>query len=106
GKVLAPPEGLEATQSSVSGTVADNGADNLMRLKGIHSSAEAAPWWEVRFTSPIDADEIRITNRSDGWGIRSRTLRVEAIDADGSERCLHDGQSPVHLVAALAEATR
>ena len=107
GKALVLPEGgWQAEQSSTAGTAAEHGADNLLRMKGIHSTSERAPWWTARFTVPVEAHELRITNRSDGWGSRSRTLKVEATDPTGRIDCLHDAESPDQLAASLGEACR
>ncbi|MGF0117735.1 LicD family protein [Promicromonospora sp. Marseille-Q5078] len=45
-------------------------------LGGIRTARETGPWWSVRFDPPIDADEIRVYNRLDGYGIRNRSLTV------------------------------
>src|SRR5690606_18113421 len=85
GKPLPPPA-AEARQSSTTGRDDDNGAANLLTLKGIHSAAERAPWWEARFEAPVEADAVRVFNRSDVWASRSRTLRIEATAPDGTVR--------------------
>ena len=93
-----------ATQSSVSGNAARNGADGLMKGQGIHSAAETDPWWHVRFAQSVEADELVLSNRSDGWGSRSRTLVVEIVDADGRAAMLYDGRSPGALAGVVQGA--
>lgn len=88
------------TQSSVADDDARNGADKLLSNKGIHSKAETAPWWEVEFGLPVDCDSIRVWNRSDGWGSRSRTLRIEVRSGDLGQH-VHDGQSREQLLEVL-----
>src|SRR5690606_33916894 len=81
---------------------ARNGADQLLSNRGIHSKAERAPWWTVRFDPPVECDGIRIWNRSDGWGRRSRTLRIDMETVgNASKQCVYDGQSRVRLIDAL-----
>ena len=96
------------TQSSVAQGENATGAMNLMAMRGIHSRAELVPWWQVRFDTPVAVDSLRIWNRSDGWGCRSRTLRVEELGEDGEVvGLLHDARSQGQLVEcmrALAEA--
>lgn len=43
---------------------------------GIRTAREIAPWWSVRFDPPVDADEVRVFNRLDGYGVRTRALSV------------------------------
>ncbi|MCK9795022.1 LicD family protein [Isoptericola sp. 4D.3] len=52
-------------------------------LGGIRSEKETGPWWTVSFDSPVAADEIRVFNRLDGWGARSRRLTVAVAGPDG-----------------------
>ena len=107
GAALALPEDAwQARQSSTTGEDAANGAGNLLRSRGIHSGAEQAPWWEVRFAVPVEADTLRLHNRTDGWGRRSRTLRIDVTGTDGRVHRVHDGQSSGLLAACVAEAAR
>ncbi|MEL7976917.1 polysaccharide pyruvyl transferase family protein [Isoptericola sp. F-RaC21] len=52
-------------------------------LGGIRSRKEVGAWWTVEFDSPVVADEIRVFNRLDGWGARSRHLTVAVAGEDG-----------------------
>jgi hypothetical protein len=52
-------------------------------LGGIRSRKETGPWWTVAFDSPVVADEVRVLNRLDGWGARSRHLTVAVAGPDG-----------------------
>lgn len=107
GKPLALPAGqYTASQSSVAGDSAGNGPGTLLTMKGIHSKVEYAPWWHVEFSDPPRIHSLRLFNRGDGWNSRSRTLRVEVVDADGRSQLLHDGQSAVQLRHLLAVASR
>lgn len=99
-------EGVKARQSSVAGDDHErNGAELLLAMRGIHSKAETDPWWQAEFDPPLDCDGVRIWNRSDGWGSRSRTLRLEAIGAGGGGRLLHDCHSPESLCRVLGKLT-
>lgn len=100
-------DGVVAEQSSVADdNDGRNGAGLLLALQGIHSKAERDPWWRVTFARPVDCDGIRIWNRSDGWGCRSRTLRVEVTYAGGGKRLLHDSQSHESLCRVLEDLTQ
>ncbi|MBB1087959.1 LicD family protein [Lysobacter sp. SG-8] len=103
GKVVGVDAARVAVeQSSVAGDERVNGAHALMHGAGIHSAAEQQPWWRVRFDSPLQVDELRIWNRSDGWGCRSKHLKVSVVDVHGAERVLYRGGSQVTLEGTLA----
>ncbi|MGW8566295.1 LicD family protein [Isoptericola sp. NPDC055881] len=51
-------------------------------LGGIRTARETGPWWTVRFDTPVDADEVRVFNRLDGYGVRTRALSVAVGRAD------------------------
>ena len=98
------PSEAKASQSSTAGDDAVNAAANLLAGKGIHTKGELAPWWTAEFAPPVQVDQLRLSNRSDGWGSRSRTLRVDATFEDGSTRCVYYGQSEALLRRTLEVA--
>lgn len=104
GKPIQPSPAWRTAQSSVAD--AGSGPDSLLAMSGIHSRAESGPWWRVEFDQPVAVDAIRIWNRSDGWGSRSRTLRVDAVDASGGRRRIYDGQAPELAARSLAAVAR
>ena len=105
GEAVSVPKGSwSARQSSVAGTDEAHGPANLLEGKGIHSQGETDPWWAAEFAPPVEVEQIRLTNRSDGWGSRSRTLRVDATFSDGTKRCIFWGQSDVALQRCLDAA--
>lgn len=103
GKAIGVPGGTTASQSSVADNQPRNGPDSLLAGTGIHSAAERAPWWQASFATPVPVDALRIFNRGDGWGSRSRTLRVE-VDEGGGWRCVHHGQAPAALARTVGHA--
>lgn len=104
GKAIGIPEDTVASQSSVADNQPRNGPDSLLAGTGIHSAAERAPWWQARFAAPVAIDALRVFNRGDGWGSRSRTLRVEVEDGGGHWRCVYDGQAPSLLARSVVHA--
>lgn len=102
GKAIAPAPGWRVSQSSTTGAEAANGAANLLTGQGIHSGAEKAPSWTATFDPPIAVDMLRLYNRSDGWGSRSRTLRIDAVLESGETLRLHTGLGEAGLRCALA----
>lgn len=52
-------------------------------LGGVRTTREPGAWWSVRFDAPVDADEVRVLNRLDGWGRRSRKLSVAVAGPSG-----------------------
>lgn len=71
----------EITQSSVAPTQPE-GADPFT-YGTLRTTKENGAWWAVRFREPIVADELRVYNRRDRWGDRSRRLSVEVTSANG-----------------------
>lgn len=105
GKPVALPAGIaKASQSSVAGKDPRNGPDTLLAQTGIHSGPERMPWWRLELEQPIAIDALRICNRSDGWGSRSRSLSIEIDDGSGQYRRIHDGRSPRNLLGVVAAA--
>lgn len=53
----------------------------LTQGRGIHSSEEIRPWWRLSFDAPVEISVIRIFNRRDTWGRRSRHLVLEIANS-------------------------
>jgi hypothetical protein len=68
---------------------------------GIRTEKETAPWWSVTFDPPIDADEVRVYNRLDGWGIRASSLTVAVAGPDGYFRTVRSVDSDAAVEATL-----
>jgi hypothetical protein len=106
GKALQPSSGqISLEQSSVSDGGEANGPSSLIAGTGIHSAGERSPWWKARFDPPLEVDELRVWNRSDCWGCRSRSLEVRMMDAAGASRCLYSGLGRANLQHVLAAAS-
>lgn len=60
---------------------------------GIRTKKEVGPWWSVTFDPPIEVDELRVYNRRDGWGSRSRALTVAVGGPDGYFRTVRSVNS-------------
>lgn len=57
---------------------------------GFHTEKELAPWAEVKFSSPISSGLILLSNRSDEFARRARTLLVTCIDTSGKTIKIYD----------------
>ena len=68
---------------------------------GIRSAKEADPWWTATFAPAIEADEVRIYNRMDGWGARARSLTVTVTGPDGESVSAADSDAEVQATIAL-----
>ena len=107
GKAVVLPPGIgEATQSSVAGKDPRHGPDTLLKQAGIHSGPERAPWWQLELKEAITVDALRVWNRSDGWGSRSRSLAIDVDDGTGRFRRIYDGRSSSRLARAVAAAAK
>lgn len=70
----------EIAQSSVAPTQ-PAGADPFA-YGTLRTTKEKGAWWSVTFREPVAADEVRVYNRRDRWGDRSRRLSVEVTPAN------------------------
>ena len=70
---------VQATQSTVYNDDPRFGPDNLLSGKGIHTKSEPSPWWQASFVEPVSVSRLRLYNRRDRWGARSRhaVIRIE-----------------------------
>ena len=73
----------KVTYEASGNALADGGDRNPFVLGGIKTVQQQGPWWTARFGSPVDADEVRIYNRLDGYGVRARKLTVAVAGVDG-----------------------
>ncbi|GAB5385444.1 MAG: hypothetical protein Alis3KO_25670 [Aliiglaciecola sp.] len=64
------PEASQAIKGDESNTVS------------IHSKRELKPWWKLEFDQPQYVEFIEFYNRKDKWGVRSKTLYLEASDTE------------------------
>lgn len=85
--------GYQVAQSSVQKNNEGRKNEALLERKSIHSSREIGPWWEIRLEQAVRVQRIRIWNRPDGWGSRSRSLVVKVLNADSTPIELYRAQS-------------
>ncbi|HBF50010.1 MAG TPA: hypothetical protein DDX04_06115 [Massilia sp.] len=79
---------------------------SLLAQRGIHTNRDVKPFWEVTFPNVIHADTLKIVNRGDEWGARSRSLLVSVLDANrDSWTQIHDAQSAASVLASVFAAT-
>ncbi|MCW4466169.1 LicD family protein [Glutamicibacter sp. MNS18] len=57
---------------------------SLLSRGGCHTDRELNPKWKIKFNQNIFISSIRIYNRTDGWGIRARNLRISTLSSSGS----------------------
>ena len=93
----------EITQSSVAPTQPE-GADPFT-YGTLRTTKEKGAWWSVTFREPIAADELRVYNRRDRWGDRSRRLSVEVTPVNGRPT-VHPVDSDEVIVATLRVLSR
>ena len=79
---------------------------NPFVLGGIKTTHQQGPWWSARFAVPVDADEVRIYNRLDGYGVRSRKLTVAAAGPDGHFTTVHSVDSDTVIKRTLDVISR
>ncbi|MFE7407783.1 LicD family protein [Isoptericola sp. NPDC057559] len=95
-----------ATVSQSSGVERPGGQASPFALGGIRTKREQRAWWSVRFDAPVDATEVRVLNRLDGWGSRARALTVAVAGIDGTFRTIRSVGSDRVIAATLALVER
>lgn len=105
GVVDLRDHGCHVAQSSVQKSNKGRKGEALLDRKGIHSDREVGPWWEIRVDRPVPMRKIRIFNRPDGWGSRSRSMVVTATGADSTvaELCRLQSDEVVRRVLATLQ---
>lgn len=93
-------------QSSVQKGKPDRSGIALLGKKGIHSSRELCPSWDIVFEEPVWLRKIRIFNRADAWAFRSRHLVVEATPAKGKSFEAYRAQSRAVLDKSIRVLSR
>ncbi|EGD45396.1 LigA [Nocardioidaceae bacterium Broad-1] len=106
GGVRVPVErgNAEITQSSVAPTQ-PAGADPFT-YGTLRTTKEKGAWWSVTFREPIAADEVRVYNRRDRWGDRSRRLSVEVTPADHGQPTVFTVDSDAVIADTLRVLSR
>ncbi len=90
-----------ATVTQSSDDPRQGGSSSPFALGGIRTKRERGPWWSVRFDVPVDASEVRVLNRLDGWGARARALTVAVAGLDGTFRTVCSVGSDRVIAATL-----
>lgn len=104
--VRLPSTALRATASSFAKGRPRDAAAPLTTNGPVNTRREAGPWWQVELLEPADLTGLRLYNRRDGLGRRTRALVVKArTAADGAWQTVHDAQQD-DLAAALAVVER
>jgi hypothetical protein len=75
-------------------------------LGGIRTVREPGAWWTVRFDTPVEADEVRVFNRLDGWGRRARKLTVAVAGGTGGFRTVRSVDADRVVEETLALVSR
>lgn len=91
----------QATQSSTIKHHEYQHPIGLINGHGLHTDRETNPWWQLEFNAPRHVDALRIENRPDGWGCRSRSLRVDVLTEKNEWHRLYDGQGAQKLIDAF-----
>lgn len=75
---------------------------SLIAERGIHTNRERNPFWRVVFRSALEVDFVRIANRGDEWGKRSRTLLVSVLyEASDTWTQVYNAQSATVMLSTL-----
>lgn len=80
-KITVDPTCVKITQSS-SAISADRDRD-LFSYGVVRTKREQGPWLTVQFSSLVDVTTLRVYNRRNGYGKRSRALSVAVADGKG-----------------------
>ncbi|GGU20388.1 LicD family protein [Nocardioides albus] len=102
--VRVEPAAQSVMQSSAAPTQ-PQGADPF-NYGTLRTRREDGPWWTVSLAQPVEADELRVYNRRDGWGVRSRRLTIAIADADDTFHTLRSVDSDSSVERTLALVSR
>ncbi|WP_407316956.1 LicD family protein [Isoptericola halotolerans] len=102
--VAVNPESMTVDQSSNGFRSTDR--PGPFALGGIRTERESGAWWSVRFDEPVDADEVRVFNRLDGWGRRARRLSVAVAGRSGEFRAARSVASDRVVAETLSLVSR
>lgn len=94
--------GYRIRQSSVQKNNEGRKDEALLERKGIHTQREQRPSWEIFFDRPVPLRSIRLWNRADGWGSRTRMLVVSVQRFDSTRAEIHRSQSQETIDRVLA----
>lgn len=99
--VRVEPADQSVVQSSAAPTQPE-GADPFA-YGTLRTRREEGPWWSVSLARPVEADEIRVYNRRDGWGVRGRRLTIAIAGPDNTFHtvCSVDSDAVVERTLAL-----
>ncbi|WP_166849839.1 polysaccharide pyruvyl transferase family protein [Isoptericola sp. BMS4] len=105
GRRVVVDEGKVTYQQS-SDALRTPGRPSPFALGGVRTEREPGAWWTVRLDAPVDADEVRVFNRLDGWGRRSRKLTVAVAGQSGGFRTVRSVNSDRVVEETLALLSR
>lgn len=77
GPISLDESQIELSQSSVYNADPKFGPQSLLQGKGIHTLSESEPWWQAEFRTPVEITLLRLYNRGDRWGIRTRNVVIQ-----------------------------
>ncbi|MGH3350528.1 MAG: LicD family protein [Nocardioides sp.] len=96
--------GQTIEQSSVSPSQPND--VNSFEYGTLRTKKEVGAWWSVELAEPVEADELRVYNRRDGWGLRARRLTVAVGGPDGGFHTVCSVDSDTIITQTLALVSR
>lgn len=106
GRIVPVPMSETRIEQSSSRSESGLSPQGLGELVGIHTDYEDRSWWRASVTEPVEVDTVVVFNRADGFGHRSRSLAIRAVDATGSSSLLYDAASTEHVRSTFATIER
>ena len=74
----------------------------LLDKKGCHTALQQNPSWKITFHEFVEATSVRLYNRTDGWGIRSRNIEIN-LEFAGGRRESYSVNDPQRTYAILSK---
>ncbi|MBC7279581.1 LicD family protein [Nocardioides sp.] len=106
GGVLIPVAAADQVVEQSSAAPSQPQDANVFEYGSLRTKKETGAWWSVRLAEPVEADELRVYNRRDGWGLRSRRLTIAVRGPEGGFHTVYSVDSDHVITRTLALLSR
>jgi len=100
-KLNIDKKNVNVSQSSFRDSDQTRDPYTLLTKKGCHSALQQNPSWKISLPAGINITSIRLYNRTDGWGIRSRDI-ICTLEFNEGRKQIHEVNDPENVISVLA----
>lgn len=106
GGTLVPVAADDQVVEQSSAAPSQPSGTNAFEYGSLRTKKEPGAWWSVKLAAPVEADELRVYNRRDGWGNRSRRVTIAVGGPEGGFHTVHSVDSDRVVTRTLALVSR